>query len=345
MRLDRALETTLLTSKPSSDSGHVELALRQAVSKAQTDLVEVNEVAAELLRMQAGDLIAGLSKTRKEVVRRVLAQGVRRGWSDTTLRRRVAQVVALDPRRAAAVEKYRQGQLAAGVPPGRAEKQAQAYAKRLAKERVRLIADHELRKALMSAQRLVWADMQARADLSPYAVRVIRVHKDERTCSICGPQNGRRASLKADWNLGPPFHPNCRCDEEVIDLGIEKREDVPVSIEKARTPGGRVGDDSSLAKPGYKGPRRLAKYVRMVAHAMMRKGHSKSQAIRLARGIIKNWATGQGDVSPKVRAAAIKALAEQKALDKGASIAKADQTTWEMDEYISIVQQIEKDNL
>lgn len=323
----------------------MELALRQAVAKAQPDLVEVNEVAAELLRTQAADLIVGLSRTRKEVVRRVLAQGVRRGWSDTTVRNRVAQVVGLDPRRAEAVERYRQGQLAAGVPPGRAERQAQAYAKRLTKARVALIADHEMRKALMNAQRVVWADMQARADLSPYAVRVIRVHKDERTCSVCGPQNGRRASLKADWNLGPPFHPNCRCDEEVVDLGIEKGEDVPVSIEKARTPGGRTGDDSSLAKPGYKGPRRLAKYVRMVAHAMMRKGHSKSQAIRLARGIIENWASGKGDVSAKVRAAAVKALAEQKALDKGASIAKSEQSVWNIEDYTAILQQIEKDNL
>lgn len=345
MRLERALETTLLTLQPSRSSEPVELALRQAVSKAQPDLVEVNEVAAELLRTQAADLIAGLSVTRKEVVRRVLAQGVRRGWSDTTVRRRVAQVVGLDPRRAAAVDKYRQGMLNEGVPAARAEKQAKAYAKRLTRERVALIADHEMRQALMSAQRLVWADMQANGDLSPYAVRVIRVNKDERLCTICGPLNGRRASLKADWNLGPPFHPRCRCDEEVIDLGIEKGEDVPVSIEKAVTPGGRVGDDSSLAKPGYKGPRRLAKYVRMVAHAMMRKGHSKSQAIRLARGIIENWATGKGDVSPKVRAAAIKALAEQKALDKGATIAKTEATTWNVEDYVSLVHQIEKDNL
>lgn len=205
----------------------VEASLLEAVQKSQPDLVEVNEVAAELLRMQAADLIAGLTATRKEVVRRVLAQGAKRGWSDTTLRSRIAQVVGLDPRRAAAVEKYRAGMLNDGVPPDRAERQAQAYAKRLTRERAALIADYELRKALMSAQRLVWADMQAQADFSPYAVRVIRVNKDERLCSICGPQNGRRASLKADWNLGPPFHPRCRCDEEVIDLGVEKREDGP----------------------------------------------------------------------------------------------------------------------
>lgn len=244
----------------------------------------------------------------------------------------------------AAVEKYRQSMLSEGVPAGRAEKQADAYAKRLTKERVTLIADHEMRRALMDAKRVVWADMQARADLSPYAVRVIVVHKDERLCTICGPMNGRRASLKADYRQGPPFHPRCRCDEEVIDLGIEKREDDPMSIEKARTPGGRVGDDSSLAKPGYEGPKRLAKYVRMVAHALMRKGMSKGHAIATARNTLKRWAAGGGDVSAKVRAAAVKALAEQAALDKNGSVAKAEQSTWNIEDYTAILQQIEKDD-
>jgi hypothetical protein len=86
-------------------------------------------------------------------------------------------------------------------------------------------------------------------------------------------------------------------------------------VGKAITPGGRVGDDSPLGTPGGKQnwvdkTGGLPKYIRMVAHAMQRKGKSESQAIQLAIGIVKNWAEGKGDVSPKVRAAAAAAIAE-----------------------------------
>lgn len=88
-------------------------------------------------------------------------------------------------------------------------------------------------------------------------------------------------------------------------------------LDFAITPGGRVGDASPLAEPGYTGPRKLDDYVREVAHALMRKRGitDKSKAIQMARGIIANWAEGKGDVSPAVRAAAVRATANQHRLD------------------------------
>lgn len=85
----------------------------------------------------------------------------------------------------------------------------------------------------------------------------------------------------------------------------------------AITPGGRPGDASSLAKPGYKGKRKLSDYEREVAHALIRKGHSKSRAIAMARGIIRNAATlgkwGQGRVrNPAVAAGAVASIAQRK---------------------------------
>lgn len=86
----------------------------------------------------------------------------------------------------------------------------------------------------------------------------------------------------------------------------------------ARTPGGREGDDSPfstsktsnwVAKAGG-----LPKYIREVAHAMVRKGKTESQAIRMAIGIVRNWAEGKGKgTSPAVKAAAVKAIAEWEA--------------------------------
>lgn len=80
----------------------------------------------------------------------------------------------------------------------------------------------------------------------------------------------------------------------------------------AITPGGRPGDASPL---GTKGPRKLTDYTREIAHALMRRGFSKSHAIAVARNSQKRWAAGGGKVRPQVRAGAAASLARQKLLD------------------------------
>jgi hypothetical protein len=87
-------------------------------------------------------------------------------------------------------------------------------------------------------------------------------------------------------------------------------------VDLARTPGGRVGDASSLARPGYKGPRRTSDYEREVAHALMRKGKSKSAAIRMARGLINQAAHGKWGRGKKVRTAGVVAGALRSAAQR-----------------------------
>jgi hypothetical protein len=58
----------------------------------------------------------------------------------------------------------------------------------------------------------------------------------------------------------------------------------------------------------------LPSFVRAVAHALMREGKPKSQAIGMAIGQMKNWASGQGNVTAKTRAKAAAAVAEWEAL-------------------------------
>jgi HK97 family phage prohead protease len=57
----------------------------------------------------------------------------------------------------------------------------------------------------------------------------------------------------------------------------------------------------------------LPAFIRAIAHALIRSGHSESQAIQLAVGVVKNWASGQGHVSAKTRAKAAAAVAEWEA--------------------------------
>lgn len=53
----------------------------------------------------------------------------------------------------------------------------------------------------------------------------------------------------------------------------------------------------------------LPLFIRAIAHALIRNGHSESSAIAIAVGQVKNWASGKGKVSAKTRAKAVAAVA------------------------------------
>lgn len=79
----------------------------------------------------------------------------------------------------------------------------------------------------------------------------------------------------------------------------------------AISPGGRPADASPLGKKG--GPRGLTDYVREVAHALMRRGVPEGTAIAIARSQQAKWAVKSKN--PAIRAASVKSLVEQHALD------------------------------
>ena len=331
----------------------MQAAIRSLVSKAAPDLHEVNDVAASIARMSAGTLIADLSANKREAVRRLMMRAFKEGWSDATLQQRIAATVGLDSRYVDAVENLRQRIIAGGGTEARANKEAKAYADRLRTHRAAVIARTETRDVLARAQRELWTQQQEDGDLSPYAVRVTHVHAGG-CAQHCRKENGRRRSLKRGKDSGgPPFHPNCQCWEEVEDQGILKTAhhligDI-MTISKAITPGGRVGDASSLdaspKKNWVENAGGLPKYIRMVAHALIRSGKDKSRAISMAIGIVKNWAEGKGKVSPKVRAAAAKAIAEWEAKKAKAHVSKAAATTWDLVAWQEARAQLHRDGI
>lgn len=75
----------------------------------------------------------------------------------------------------------------------------------------------------------------------------------------------------------------------------------------------------------------LPAYIQSVAHAMEAAGHSESEAVEMAVGIVKGWAAGRaahGHVHPDVQAAAAKAIAEWDALKASHNKSKrADRST------------------
>lgn len=106
-------------------------------------------------------------------------------------------------------------------------------------------------------------------------------------------------------------------------------EERDVSADTARL----ASQHNKLGKPGGPGlfhdkSLQLPAYIQNVAKALMRNGKPKSQAIQIAIGTVKKWAAGGGGVSPEVKAAAAKAVAEWEAAkakaratpNKGASL-------------------------
>lgn len=88
-------------------------------------------------------------------------------------------------------------------------------------------------------------------------------------------------------------------------------------VDLAVTPNGRPADASPLAKPGYKGGRKLSDYEREIAHALMRKGIPESRAIAMARGLTNKAAkTGKwgdhGRAGVKTRAGSAASVAQRK---------------------------------
>lgn len=184
-----------------------------------------------MARDQAAARVVGLTANQRQVLRNLIARALRQGWSDDVLQARIKEKVGLGEREANAVEAMRAKMLNEGMAAGDVNREARIYADRLRSQRAIRIGRYETQKALLDAQRALWAQMQEDGEVSRYAVRVMRVHKDERLCPVCRPLNGRRASLRADGGYevqglgflpGPPFHPNCRCWEVLSDEGIAK---------------------------------------------------------------------------------------------------------------------------
>jgi len=114
--------------------------------------------------------------------------------------------------------------------------------------------------------------------------------------------------------------------------------------EKAISPGGRPADDSSLdrsPKQNWVEKRGgLPRYVRMVANALVRQGKSRSAAIGMAIGVIRNWAQGKSNVRPQVRAAAAAAIAQWEAMKGSKSAEAALQETWNEKDAQQMLEQL-----
>lgn len=138
---------------------------------------------------------------------------------------------------------------------------------------------------------------------------------------------------------GPPIQGAAMVDDVLapadLDHGHHKpaviaasRKEDQVSIELSAKTAAYAVVHRKLGRPGGPGlwghkDMQLPAYVQNVAHGILRTGITKSRAIAIAIGKIRDWAEGKGDVSPEVRAASVKAIAEWEALRAKARASRA----------------------
>lgn len=111
-----------------------------------------------------------------------------------------------------------------------------------------------------------------------------------------------------------PHVPLARADDDADDDELEQ---VLLDVEENRYDVSPIG----MGKNWVTGVGGLPLFIRAIAHALIRNGHTESEAVQLAVGVVKNWASGEGHVTAKTRAKAAAALAEWEA-KKAASHAK-----------------------
>lgn len=179
-----------------------------------------NPHAVQLIDTHTTLLVRGITDESRAAIQEVLRQGFLGNADVPEMARRIRNSIGLTPQYATAVENYRRGQLAAGVPPGKVDRQADRYAQELLNLRATTIARTETIRAANLGQQAVWEDARRNGFVSPEARRIWIVTPDDRLCPICEAiaddnQDGVGLTEPFDSEVGalmtPPAHPNCRC--------------------------------------------------------------------------------------------------------------------------------------
>lgn len=130
----------------------------------------------------------------------------------------LTNTIGLDDRFATAVESFRQGLIARGVPKAQARKQSAQYASSLRHTRANTIARTETAKAIQAGQKHSYDQIVSNLGIPDAFVRIEWITAyDERTCPNCAPMNGVQVGKDESFatpigqSSGPPLHPNCRC--------------------------------------------------------------------------------------------------------------------------------------
>jgi len=180
----------------------------------------LNPRAVEFINQHTGELITQITEESRQAIRAIIRQAFEEGGHPYQQAKKIIQHIGLTERQSRAVENFRRRQLEAGVSKAEADRRAEAYAKRLLRDRAEKVARTETMLASNEGQREAWRQAADAGLIDPAELeREWIVTEDDRTCPICLAMDGKRAPIGGTYengSNGPPLHPRCRCTEGLV---------------------------------------------------------------------------------------------------------------------------------
>ncbi len=187
---------------------------RQASLSVSFDLV--NPKAVAWADQHTGEMVTQVSSQTRKAIRATIRDALNDGASPEEVARRVRALIGLTERDALAVGRLRTELEESGRTGEQIDRQTARYAQRLLRRRAETIARHETMQAANRGQEGLW--QQAVDDellVASEWQRVWMIARDERTCKVCRPLDGKHAPMLSGsfpgGISGPPAHVICRC--------------------------------------------------------------------------------------------------------------------------------------
>lgn len=181
---------------------------------------------AALLSALALEAATSLVIQAKATIRGIIVRGSKLGLSPADLAARIKSQLWLLDRHVSAIDAQRQRMIEQGVSSAAIARTVKATVERYLAYRAMMIASSSITAAITQALKWVW-NLLARAGLldSGRARKKWVTAMDERVCPRCGPLHGVTVKLHEYFStdnglyIGPPLHPVCRCDLELLPNG------------------------------------------------------------------------------------------------------------------------------
>jgi len=196
------------------------------------DFAIPNSRAIRWADQRAGLLITEVDAQTIRSISDIVARGIEEGMPPRAQARHIRSLIGLTERWTKAVDNF-----FSDLPKDtakelkRAERLRDRYAARLLRKRAEVIARTETLRAAGEGQLQMWkeAEQSGLIDLSVTGRKWL-VTNDDRLCAWCMSLNGAIIAFDGVWttrlegsgrqftSLTPPVHPQCRCDEVLVDL-------------------------------------------------------------------------------------------------------------------------------
>lgn len=184
-----------------------------------------NDDATAWARSRSANAIREISATQRNQVRYLIHGAFTNGRHPYQTARLIKDVVGLHSRQAIAVQNFQTRLEGQDLSPEIVQRRVSAYASRQRLFRARVIARTETLMSSNRGQEIVWARALRSGQINgEYTFREWIVARDERTCRICAPMRGERATVDGMWTLPngrvvrtpTESHPQCRCTSGLV---------------------------------------------------------------------------------------------------------------------------------